>query len=317
MMPIKMTIRKAVPEDIPAIVVLLQQSLGESLIKKSDASWNFKHVDNPFGESHVLLAYHGDVLVGVRAFMKWQWQKGTQFWTAYRAVDTATHPDFQGKGIFKKLTLQALDDIQKEGETFVFNTPNEISRPGYLKMGWKVVDPIELAVIPTPFYFFSLFFNYPKRTNTISTTQLDWICTLYSTELSKTDCLFTPKTAAYLKWRYEYNPLQDYVVFSSNDWYLALYVKKHRFFNELRVVETISSNPKKFNTQMQNTIVRFAFQKKCGLITTSNKDLFGCKIYGKFGPKLTIKTLTQDSFFTHSVYTIKKWCYSLGDLELF
>ena len=153
-----MIVRNATPEDIPAIVVLLQLSLGENLIKKSENTWNFKHVDNPFGTSHVLLAYEGDVLIGVRAFMKWKWQMGTQSWTAFRAVDTATHPDYQGKGIFKKLTLQALDDIQKGGETFVFNTPNEISRPGYLKMGWKIVDTIELAVIPTPFYVFSFFF---------------------------------------------------------------------------------------------------------------------------------------------------------------
>ena len=143
------------------------------------------------------------------------------------------------------------------------------------------------------------------------------LCNQVFDELSKIDCLFTPKSAAFLKWRYEDNPLQDYVIYSSNDWYIAFYVKKHRFFNELRVVETVSSNPKKCRKQMQNVILRFAFKNKCGLITTSNKDLFGCKIYGKFGPKLTIRTLTKDSFFTNSVYTIKKWCYSLGDLELF
>lgn len=312
-----MIVRNATPEDIPDIVVLLQLSLGEGLIKKTAEIWNFKHIKNPFGNSYVLLGFEGDILVGVRAFMKWQWQLGRQSYTAYRAVDTATHPDFQGKGIFKKLTLQALDDIQKGVETFVFNTPNEISRPGYLKMGWKIVDTIELAVIPTPFYVFLLFFNNAKFNNAVSIAQLDLICSLYNSELSKTDCLFTPKSAAYLKWRYEQNPLQDYVVYSSNDWYIALYVKKHRFFNELRVVETVSSNPKKFRKQMQNVILRFAFKNTCGLITTSNKDLFRCKIYGKFGPKLTIRTLTKDTFFTNSVYTIKKWFYSLGDLELF
>ncbi len=312
-----MNIRNSKPEDIPAIVSLLKLSLGDNLIKKSDNTWNFKHVNNPFGASHILLAFEDDLLVGVRAFMKWRWQLGTQTWTAYRAVDTATHPDHQGKGIFKKLTLQALDDIQKEGETFVFNTPNDSSRPGYLKMGWNIVDTIELAVIPTPFYVFSFFFNKTNFQNTISTAQLNLICSDYNTELSKKDLLYTPKSATYLKWRYDENPLQDYVVFSSNDWYIALYIKKHRFFNELRVVETISSNHKKYKKQMQNVILRFAFQKKCGLITTSNKDLFRCKIYGKFGPKLTIRTLTKDTYFTNSVYTIKKWYYSLGDLELF
>lgn len=312
-----MIIRNASSEDIPAIVALLQLSLGENLIKKSESTWNFKHVENPFGVSHVLLAHENDILVGVRAFMKWQWQLGSQSWIAYRAVDTATHPDYQGKGVFKKLTLQALDDIQEEGDTFVFNTPNENSRPGYLKMGWQIVDAIELAVIPSVFYGFSLFFSKPKFKNAIDTAQLETLCSDYNRKLSEENLLFTPKSAAYLKWRYEENPLQDYVVFSSKDWYIALYIKKHHFFNELRVVETVCLSQKEHKNQMQKVILKYALKKKCWLITSANKDLFGCKIYGKFGPKLTIKTLTKNSIFINTVYTIKKWRYSLGDLELF
>ena len=247
--------------------------------------------------------------------MKWQWNLGSQSWTAYRAVDTATHPDYQGKGIFKKLTLQALEDIHEEGDTFVFNTPNENSRPGYLKMGWQIVDDIGLAVIPTVFYGFSLFFSKPKFQNAIGIEQLGKLCSDYNRKLSEENLLFTPKSAAYLKWRYEENPLQEYVIFSSKDSYMAFYIKKHRFFNELRVVETIGSNF--YYKQMQKVLLRYAIQKRCWMITTANKDLFGCKIYGKFGPKLTIKTLTKNSLFINTVYTIQKWRYSLGDLELF
>lgn len=312
-----MIIRNSTPEDIPAIVALLQLSLGESLIKKSSRSWNYKHVDNPFGVSQVLLAFENDVLVGVRAFMKWQWRLGTEVWSAYRAVDTATHPDYQGQGIFKKLTLQALDEIQKEGETFVFNTPNNNSRPGYLKMGWQIIDAIELAVVPTLMYSMPYFFSKVKPENAISTAQLNQLCIGYNLDLSKKKVIFIPKSAAYLKWRYEENPLQNYVVFSSTDWYMVFYIKKHRFFNELRVVETISSNRRQHLKQMQKALLSYAFQKGCWLITTANKDLFRCKIYGKFGPKLTIKTLTKNSLFINTVYTIQKWRYSLGDLELF
>jgi hypothetical protein len=310
-----MIVRNATPEDIPAIVVLLQLSLGENLIKKSSISWNFKHVDNPFGVSQVLLAFENDVLVGVRAFMKWQWQLGNDVWTAYRAVDTATHPNYQGKGIFKKLTLQALDEIQKEGETFVFNTPNNNSRPGYLKMGWQIIDAIKLAVVPTLMYSMPYFFLKVKPENPISTAQLNELCIGYNLDLSKKKVIFTPKSAAYLKWRYEENPLQEYIIFSSSDFYLVFCVKRHRLFNELRVVETIGSNF--YHKQMQKAILNYAFQKRCWVITTANKDLFGCKIYGKFGPKLTIKTFAKNSLFINTVYTIQKWRYSLGDLELF
>jgi len=312
-----MIIRTSKPEDIPAIVALLQLSLGESLIKKSSKSWNYKHVDNPFGFSYVLLAFEGDTLVGVRAFMKWQWQLDTEVWTSYRAVDTVTHPDYQGKGVFKKLTLQALDDVQKEGQTFVFNTPNKYSRPGYLKMGWQIIDAIELAVIPTILYAIPYYFFKVNLRNTISVAQLNQLCIEYNLNLTKKKVLFTPKSAEYLKWRYEENPLQEYVIFSTEDWYMVCYIKKHSLFNELRVVETISLNQQLHLKQMKEVIISYALQKKCWVITTAAKDLFRCKIYGKFGPKLTIRTLTKDSFFINTVYAIKKWSYSLGDLELF
>ena len=215
------------------------------------------------------------------------------------------------------MNLQALDEIQKEGKTFVFNTPNNNSRPGYLKMGWQIIDAIELAVVPTLMYSMPYFFSKVKPENAISTAQLNQLCIGYNLDLSKKKVIFTPKSAAYLKWRYEENPLQNYVVFSSTDWYMVFYIKKHRFFNELRVVETISSNRRQHLKQMQKAILSYAFQKRCWLITTANKDLFGFKIYGKFGPRLTIRSLTKDSHFINTAYAIKNWRYSLGDLELF
>jgi len=99
-----MHVREATPDDIPAIVSLLKVSLGESLMPKSEAFWRWKHVDNPFGKSPVLLACKGDMLIGVRAFMRWEWKRESIIYKSVRAVDTATHPEYYGNGIFKKLT---------------------------------------------------------------------------------------------------------------------------------------------------------------------------------------------------------------------
>ena len=70
-----------------------------------------------------------------------------------RAVDTATDPDFQGRGIFTRLTLEALDALPAEGVELVFNTPNARSLPGYLKMGWQEVGRLPAAVRPTRWRF--------------------------------------------------------------------------------------------------------------------------------------------------------------------
>ena len=129
--------RKATEADIPEIIQLLKKSLGESLIPKSQELWNWKHLHNPFGKSPVILADENGQLVGLRAFLKWEYQVGSETLFACRAVDTATHPDYQGKGIFKNLSLSLIDEIKNEGVNLIFNTPNSKSTPGYLKMGWE------------------------------------------------------------------------------------------------------------------------------------------------------------------------------------
>src|SRR5688500_14713579 len=99
-----MEIREATLTDIPDIVSLLRISLGEKLLPKSEDYWRWKHINNPFGTSPVIIAKADGQIVGVRAFMRWAWESKSGRLEAVRAVDTATHPLHQGKGIFSKLT---------------------------------------------------------------------------------------------------------------------------------------------------------------------------------------------------------------------
>ena len=77
----------------------------------------------------MLVAEADGRIVGLRAFMRWEFAAGDRRFRAVRAVDTATHPDYQGQGIFSRLTLEALDALRDQAD-FVFNTPNEKSLPG-------------------------------------------------------------------------------------------------------------------------------------------------------------------------------------------
>ena len=83
------------------------------------------------------VALAGARVVGFRAFLRWELVGPSgRVRHAARAVDTATDPDFEGRGIFTRLTLEALDALPADGVDMVFNTPNAQSLPGYLKMGW-------------------------------------------------------------------------------------------------------------------------------------------------------------------------------------
>jgi GNAT superfamily N-acetyltransferase len=146
--PAPCSMREALPSDTTAIMDLVRRSLGEGAIPRSEAYWRWKHADNPFGPSAILLAEDGGTLIGLRAFMRWDWWSGGQRVPAVRAVDTATHPDWRGRGVFSTLTRALVTQVSSAGVGFVFNTPNEKSRPGYLKMGWTSLGRLPLHLRP-------------------------------------------------------------------------------------------------------------------------------------------------------------------------
>ena len=145
-----LSIRPAEETDLAAIVTLFEMALGDAGSVPSIEFWRWKHEQNPFGRSPTLLMVTGsDQVVGLRTFMYWQWSYQGQVLTSLRCVDTATHPDFRGRGIFKTLTLRLVDQCRSaELADFIFNTPNDISRPGYLKMGWESAGRTDLYIKP-------------------------------------------------------------------------------------------------------------------------------------------------------------------------
>lgn len=302
-----MIIREGEEKYIPSIVELLKLSLGESLMPKSEVFWRWKHIDNPFGPSPVLLAFEGDVLVGVRAFMRWEWQQGNKILKAVRAVDTATHPEHQGKGIFKKLTMQLVEQCKAEGIHFIFNTPNKISMPGYLKMGWESRGklPVRASV--------HLF----RKSGDPRVSRDDWNALAYHSLLQQGEVasakIKTRLSADYLLWRYRDNPNAEYRVVSADHkhpFVLIYRVKNEKVIPEIRVTEIIC--------EKKNMVHALESLKACEsgikIITTSEKG-----IHGFFplpvGPIVTTRNLNLPSY--PESLSFVTWSPTLGDLELF
>jgi GNAT superfamily N-acetyltransferase len=175
--------------DVPEIVALLRTSLSN---KHTEENFIWKHKNNPFGSSYGLVAWEKDRIVGVRMFMFWEFRKSDEVIKAIRPVDTITHPDYRGKGIFKKLTLLGLEDC-KELYDFVFNTPNTNSLPGYLKMGWNKFDK-DLS------YKLALNLNFLSSGSIefLSVKDVDFKNSNYSTSIYRTNF-----TREYAQWRYQ------------------------------------------------------------------------------------------------------------------
>ncbi|TDQ09936.1 GNAT family N-acetyltransferase [Pedobacter metabolipauper] len=315
-----MQIRTATEKDIPGIIELLRLSLGESLIPKSEKFWRWKHIDNPFGASMVLLAEQDGQLIGLRAFMNWQWQLQGKIYRAVRAVDTATHPDHQGKGIFKKLTLQGLDEVKSLGVSFVYNTPNQKSKPGYLKMGWKEQGRMPLKFNINPFGY--------KGKMPVETT--NW------SDLRLADDFFhiqnqgmhTQYSQAYLTWRYAENPIFNYHYLTDNSsYFLAYRYKEHSFGAELRITDLLI-NKKNFGRVQKKQLGKAlnSRSKKVALISVSGNNYKIMQNYYPFfsifpivnkGPIVTFRNIQLESEAFDQLIMPEQWAYSLGDLELF
>jgi GNAT superfamily N-acetyltransferase len=212
--------------DESRVLDLLSAALGAGPAGgRAPAFFRWKHLENPFGKSYMLVAICDDVPVGFRSFMRWEFCSGGRTVRAVRAVDTATHPAYQGRGIFSRLTQDALARLRAEID-FVFNTPNSKSRPGYLKMGWQVVGDVPVAIrIGNPVRFALRLRPVIRhrdpdplaQTRPISAESAacvledrDEIEGLLSDRNGSTQGLETPRTFEYLRWRYAEAPLIDY-----------------------------------------------------------------------------------------------------------
>ncbi|MBI5279818.1 MAG: GNAT family N-acetyltransferase [Burkholderiales bacterium] len=63
------------------------------------------------------------------------------------SLNTATHPDFQGKGLFTQLAQKTYDAAQATGFDAVYGVANANSTPGFTrKLGFQLVAPLEARV---------------------------------------------------------------------------------------------------------------------------------------------------------------------------
>ncbi len=325
-----MIIRPATEADKPNIIALLKQSLGESTIPKSEALWSWKHEQNPFGASYVLVAEEDGMLVGLRAFMQWQWQWNNKTYHAIRAVDTATHPAYQGKGIFKKLTLQQAEACKQEGVHFVFNSPNEQSKPGYLKMGWVEQGKMPLKI---KLLFPSAVASFINRNKERNLPAQIWNIPLVpdiDERITRQEALSTVLSKEYLAWRYAQNPLFTYQYFTDNkQFFIVTRIKPHTYVTELRIVDFVllndNGNSRQVAGAIKKQLFKFCREQNIGFITLSGQQYRFFKIYFNWmgilpvkaiGPIITLKNLNMDGRFD-SLLNTENWCYSLGDMELF
>ncbi|MGM0946812.1 MAG: GNAT family N-acetyltransferase [Bacteroidota bacterium] len=306
-------IRSGEERDMDQIQSLLKASLGERLLPKTKDFWIWKHQENPFGRSPVLLAEKDNQIIGLRTFLKWEFQEKGAIFKALRAVDTAIHPSFQGKGLFKKLTLSLLEaEIHHD---YVFNTPNQKSLPGYEKMGWNKWGKLPIKVFPV------LFQSKNRGLKKNDWNQVRKLINSLETDEKLNEKLQTHLIPGYISWRYEKCPIVNYFFLSDEHSFLLIYrVKQGKSGKELRITDLFCSNSynsqsrKSLNLELKELIktAGVSWVSFSGLSPLLHHLNLGLLPIIKIGPMVTLRNLSS----SRNLHE-ENWGWSLGDLELF
>lgn len=283
-----------VPIDYAIHLNDILEIFSESLKNTNGRAWfEWKHLRNPFGKSIGYIAEENGEMLGVRLFMQWQFRCNGQVFKALRPVDTVTRPRARGKGIFTSLTRRALEECKGKYD-FIFNTPNQKSLPGYLKMGWRVLDQSfgHFYMLPSPWGRIPdlrIVKKFPGI-DKISGVNISDVCSTFVTE-------------DFLQWRYE----DDRYAFAKFDSNLLIFEIVRKKGVSILIVKEFTGEAEFFRP----VVYTAARNLGASLILCTNNFCFNFKKpFLAFERGKSIVAYRGDDRY----YNLK-WNFSLGDLE--
>lgn len=336
----EITVRETEPGDRDQILELLQSALGPGSTPRTPEFWEWKHRANPFGASPGWVALAGERIVGLRTFLRWRWRHADRLVESVRAVDTATHPDWQRRGIFWRLTRESLDRLAEDGCEFVFNTPNRRSGAGYRKLGWRpalkpalfvrALKPLRMAgaVIRgdrarPPADLSTL----PPVTELLEWSRLDLLLSEYDRGWNAR--LHTPRDRAYLSWRYADIPGLEYRSLwtaDGDDLTAILFrTRMRRSMREVLISEVLSHGERPARErQLETLLERLRAESDADYLVAASPEgsaeasvLRGAGFRrAPSGPSLMIRPLSG-SRLGDAELASDWWQLSIGDLEIF
>ncbi len=313
-------VRRAGTDDVEEIVALAGRALGWPAGEPHEALFRWKHLDNPAGASPTWVAIdERGAVIGVRTFLRWRFRLDGDPLAAVRAVDTATAPEHQGRGIFRRLTMHGIEELAAEGVSMVFNTPNDQSRPGYLSMGWEVVGRVPIATRPASLGALvrmaaarvpAAKWSMPCRAG-VTVPELDDATLDSLASHVRGAGLVTDRTPAHLRWRYGFEPLHYRAIAAGRDLHEGCAVVRTRSRGsaiEAAVCEVLAPTP-----AARRAVLR-AVRRATGadyLVVAGGGVGDGLIPLPRQGPVLTWRAVARSTR-----PPLASWHLQLGDVEL-
>ena len=275
-----------------------------------------------------------------------------------QSVDTLTHVDFRKQGVFTELAKQCYVQLTNDGVDFIYGYPNDNSYPGFVKkLKWDHIFTVEELVFIlnakkiTELKFRNMllrffinigvntFFAFRKNINSsrnknfnISAINIENVnAKLIDDWLSSGYGYYIDRSPAYLKWRYDENPIdKDIKIFEIKlaDKVVGYYILKLKDYphrKNLRVAHIMEllfdpENPGIFK-MIVNDIINKSLESGADIVHGySHKAQSDYSMYRKYGfikydNKNYIIRMNQNKDLYPGIQEPGKWYISLGDSD--
>jgi len=111
--------------------------------------WRWQYREGPAGPGILRLALSRDKIVGHAAAIPFRFLVKGQERMGCLSLDSMTHSDFRGQGMFTRLEEELYQDLMKAGVEFIYGFPNDHSMDIFLKkLEWKHWASLPVRVRP-------------------------------------------------------------------------------------------------------------------------------------------------------------------------
>lgn len=186
-----------------------------------------RYVDNPYDDLYMCVAMDQGKIVSNYAVSPTLIEyKGTKYRSAL-SLNTMTHPEYMGQGIFVKLASALYAKLKEDGYKLVYGCPNFISnRPLCNRLNW-----VDIYEHPTMEYVLEKDIPFDvEKISVVSAKELS---------LDEDSIIRVAKESDYMEWRYTNHPSNKYFCIRYTDGGWAIYKV---YQNMINIVELHAAN---------------------------------------------------------------------------
>lgn len=223
--------------------------------KHSEEWFHWKFEQSPYGKALLACAFDGDRVAGCVAYGRGIVKYKGKNWASALSYETFVYPDYQGKGLFKKLISLAEKEMANQGIQFLYNFPNSNSITGFKHMNWICRNDIRCFKIK-PVNLLRVLINAkdlkkPFKPNPSNLDRIkDTILKDISIPETNYDVITPLWTKEYLRWRFFTYPNREYLVIDNEYFFSISMTGKRGKLNVVHLLYAASKNGNKINGVM-------------------------------------------------------------------